>query len=141
MTIHERCVNRKGDLPRKDACKNMYRTILTEGGSPIKAGSVLEGFKRKRVDGNPILRGTGAFSKENIVHDASDSEAELFHLSSLLRPPPLFFNSVRGRARAALYRECTFLSLNKLICIIPEASTTNCLRHWSDAESVYRKGV
>lgn len=68
----------------------MYRAILTEGGSPIKAGSVLEGFKRKRVDGNPILRGTGAFSKENIVHDASDSGAELFHLSFLLLLPPLF---------------------------------------------------
>lgn len=64
-------------------------------------------------------------------------ESGTFHL----RSSTLLFNSVRGtrervraRARASGFvAECTFLPLNNLICVIPEASTTNCLRHRNGA--------
>lgn len=52
-----------------------------------------------------------------------------------LRSSTPVFNSVRGtrRARTGFVAECTFLPLNNLICVIPEASTTNCLRHRNGA--------
>lgn len=101
-----------------------------ESAYPIKTNSVLEGLKR-RADENPFY-GAPAFSKENIVRGAGRSrQSGTFHLRS---STPVF-NSVRGtrRARTGFVAECTFLPLNNLICVIPEASTTNCLRHRNGA--------
>lgn len=115
-----------------------YSDAMRERAYPIKTNSVLEGLKR-RADENPFY-GAPAFSKENIVRGAGAggrgdraAESGTFHLRS---STPVF-NSVRGtrtwRARTGFVAECTFLPLNNLICVIPEASTTNCLRHRNGA--------
>lgn len=51
-------------ISSKDACKKHAQSNIDGRRVRMKAGSVLEGFKRKRVDGNPILRGRGLSAKK-----------------------------------------------------------------------------
>jgi hypothetical protein len=47
--------------------------------------------------------------------------------------PPRFLIPCVAHGATGFVAECTFLPLNNLICVIPEASTTNCLRHRNGA--------
>lgn len=64
--------------------------------------------------------------------------AERAALFTFALPPRFLIPCVAHGARAAGFvAECTFLPLNNLICVIPEASTTNCLRHRNGALGVH----